>query len=546
MRSVQSLSNPNPSPPTGRPAASADHVVVVGAGVGGLCAAVDLARRGFAVTLLERAERVGGKVRTVSVDGHEIDAGPTVLTMRHVFDGLFADAGARLDERLRLVQADVLARHAWTDGPVLDLHAHPERSRAAIAAAFGPREAEAFDRFRAHCAGILAEVQDVFIHAQRPGFLDVARTYGLSALGRLSRIDAHRTVWAAVQAHFREPRLQQLFGRYATYTGASPFQAPGTLNLIAAVEQAGVWYVAGGMHQLARSLRDLAEDLGVVVQTGAQVAGLLVDGGRCRGVALADGARLSADAVVLNADVSALADGRFGAAAATACGLSPTAPTARSLSALTLSIHGRAEGFPLVHHNVFFSDDYRAEFDAIFERRRLPQDPTVYLCAQDRKDEAQPVRPGRGEPERLFLIVNAPARGDDAPIPEAEVLACRERTLARLQRCGLQLSAPPSAITLTRPRDFEALFPGTGGALYGKAAHSWRSSFERSAARTRLPGLYLAGGSVHPGAGIPMVAISGRLAADALAEDFPSTSRSPRTATRGGTSTSSRTMGSTA
>ncbi|NBB82328.1 MAG: CrtD protein, partial [Alphaproteobacteria bacterium] len=172
---------------------------------------------------------------------------------------------------------------------------------------------------------------------------------------------------------------------------------------------------------------------------------------------------------------------------------------------------------------------------AIFRHRRKPEEPTVYVCAQDRGDEPAAAPDG---PERLFCLINAPAVGDrPGAFDETEIARCRERTLSLLARCGLHLTPDPAATVATTPRDFDRLFPATGGALYGQVSHGWKASFERPGARTRIPGLYLAGGSVHPGAGVPMATLSGRLAADSLLADYASTRRSVRVAMPGGTST---------
>jgi 1-hydroxycarotenoid 3,4-desaturase len=508
------------------------RIVVIGAGIGGLCAAVDLAARGLEVCLVERSASPGGKMREVLVAGRPVDSGPTVLTLRGVFDDLFDHAGERLDDRLRLSPAAVLARHAWVGGGRLDLFADLERSASAIGELSGRAEGDRYIDFCRQARRIYETLDRTFIRAPLPNPVSLSWRVGLHRPGALWGIQPFRTLWGLLGAHFRDPRLRQLFGRYATYCGSSPFDAPATLALVAHVEQAGVWFVEGGMHRLAVALAALAARRGAVLRFGTAARELLVEHGRIAGVALDDGTRLDAQAVVLNADTAALAAGLLGGACARA--VPPARTRDRSLSAVTWSMCARTRGFPLLRHTVFFSSDYHGEFDAIFGRRELPAEPTVYVCAQDRGD-ADP--PDGGDPERLMCLVNAPPTGDAGGPEDAELERCEARTFSMLERCGLTIDRRIEATVRTDPRDFERLFPATGGALYGRASHGWRSAFARPGSRATVPGLYLAGGSVHPGPGVPMAAVSGRLAAASLAADLGLTSRSRTAATRGGTST---------
>ena len=523
------------------------HAVVIGSGVGGLSAAARLAAAGLRVTVLERAATPGGKMRQLAPGGATMDAGPTVFTMRWIFEALFDACGASLDDRVTLRPVDLLARHGWTDGSRFDLFADPLRSVDAVADFAGPDEARRFAAFRDRAQRVYRALEQPFIASQKPGMAGLVGRMGLSRLGALLETTPFQSLAAALARDFRDPRLRQLFGRYATYCGSSPYAAPATLMLVAHVELEGVWLVDGGMHALARALERLATDAGAACRYGAHVETVETGADGVTAVRLADGERIPADIVVHNGDAGALAAGLLGPGVARAADPVPRAD--RSISALVWSAHARTEGFPMARHSVFFdAADYAAEFDAIFKRRGVADDPTVYICAQDRgADETA----GPDGPERLHIHVNAPADGDAAPMTEGEIARCETNTLRLLARCGLTVDLRREASILTTPREFEGLFPGTGGALFGRTTHGPFATFRRAGARTRTPGLYLAGGSTHPGAGVPMAAMSGGLAAAAALADLsarPRTSarRSGPAAISGTTSTGSATAGATA
>lgn len=530
------------------------HVLVVGAGIGGLAAALRLAARGVRVTVVDRAAAPGGKMRQVHPGLRPIDAGPTVFTMRWVFDELFDAAGARLDDRVALTPLSVLARHAWRGGEQLDLHADRERSAAAIAEFADRAEADRFLGFCAQAERVCRAMESPYMRGSRPSVTGLAARLGPRGLGVLAGLGPMRSLWGSLARHFRDPRLQQLFGRYATYCGSSPFEAPATLMLIAQVEMDGVWSVGGGMHALALAIARLADEHGVRFIHGHEATQLIVRDGRACGVRIAavdddDAARatraIEADAVVFNGDVAALAQGRLGPEAAAALGARHAAPRERSLSALTWAIEARTSGFDLARHNVFFDADYASEFDDVFRRGRLPRRGTVYVCAQDRLGGDAALRPC--QPERLLCLVNAPANGDQAEaLTEQEIDACEKDRWDFLASCGLTIETSGSTpVVRSGPTDFEALFPATGGALYGRHSHGWMSPFKRPGASCRLPGLMLAGGSVHPGPGVPMAALSGRLAAEATMVHLASMRRSGVAATSGGMSTPSATTAAT-
>jgi 1-hydroxycarotenoid 3,4-desaturase len=516
------------------------RVAVIGAGIGGLTSAALLAAAGHDVTLCEKEAWVGGKARRVSVDGAEIDGGPTVFTYRPVFDALFAACGAQLDDHITARKAEVIARHAWDDRGALDLYADSEASADAVGAFAGAEAARGYRAFAAEAARIFAVLEEPFLHGDKASTpLPMMWRMGLWKLPDMLAMRPFDGMWNALGEHFNDPRLQQLFGRYATYCGSSPYLAPATLMLIAHLEARGVWLIEGGIHALAKAIADLATRQGARVRTGAAVAEVLTAKGRASGVRLASGEVIPADIVICNGDPSALATGRFGADAARA--VPPIPPAKRSLSALVWYAHTRTEGFDLTHHNVFFSRDYAREFREIGSGA-TPSEPTVYVCAIDRGARVcDPAPQGR---ERLQIIVNAPANGDVHHYTPEERERCTTAMMATLRRCGLTLDNPLEHQLMT-PQDWEQLFPATGGALYGRASHGWAASFQRQGPKTRLPGLYCTGGATHPAAGVPMAALSGQLATRVIAKDLASMRTFRPADTPGGMSTRSVTTGST-
>lgn len=507
-------------------------VAIVGAGMGGLSAAIVLASAGYRVEVIEAAEGPGGKLRQVRAGGLCFDAGPTVLTMKWVFDDLLSRCGTTLEDEIRLKRCNVIARHYWKGGQRLDLFGDVTESRRAIADFAGAREAAGFQRFADDSARIYRLLERSFIDATRPNPLSLSTRIGLHRPAALLALRPFSSLWPVLETYFTDPRLKQLFGRYATYCGSSPFRAPATLMLVAHVEQTGVWIVEGGMHALARRLMEIARTIGVTFHFGENVASIDRDrsGKAVRGVTTDRERHVPARHIIFNGDAAALPR-LIGAAPP----LRGDPVSRRSLSALVACGSALPSGVPLSHHTVFFSEDYAGEFEAIFNRRQPPADPTVYICAQDRPAGHDVLTgPAPGQTERLYSLINMPANGDTHTYTESEIDRCLSSMERRLGKNGLTLRFDREALSTTSPDRFEQLYPGTGGALYGSASHGWMATFQRPAASGPLEGLYLAGGSVHPGPGVPMAALSGKIAAEQLMADRASHGRSRPVAITGG------------
>ncbi len=479
-------------------------MAVVGAGFAGLAAAIDLARLGARVTLLERAEEVGGKAGEWSLEGFRFDIGPSVFTLPDVVDAIFRDAGRERPFELRPLTP--LCRYVYPSGRVWDVHSDLEPTLAGLEAGEGRAYVRALEAARR----LYEDAAPTFVRGPAPGWLRLA-AYGVRHGLRAS---PGRRLPDLLTALGVSGDLLPFFLRFATYFGGDPYRAPAVLHNIAWVELGlGVTWPVGGVHGVVRALRALAEDLGVEVHTGTEVQALPQRAGRVREV-VTDTETLAVDGVV------AAVDRRWALAL-----LDRTAPVRRhpSLSGTVALLGVRGVDARLAAHNVLFPDDYAAEFDDL-RAGRHPRDPTLYLHASS-KDDPDDAPPGC---ENWFVMANAPALpagdatgrpGAAQPSPEDAARRPADAAASRRLRTTLAARGFDSAGRTVVERDLgpaELARFGDRGAIYGAAPHGLTSTVRPGPRVRGVANLLLAGGTVHPGGGIPLALLSGRHGAAAL------------------------------
>ena len=466
-------------------------VVVIGAGVGGLAVAIRLAVAGRRVVVLERHGSVGGKLAVHERDGFRFDAGPSLVTLPAVFDELFRVAGTSLRDEVDLVRLDPQFQYSWRDG------------RRLIVTDAGC-DAPGYRRFVEHGRTVWAVSERTFFAGPMSGPLSLARR--LEQVRDLTDIDPFRTLQRSATRYFDDPHMVQWAGRYATYSGSDPSLAPATLGCIAAVEHDfGCWYPMGGLGAVRDALVSVAERVGVEIRCRAEVTAVRTDGAAVAGVELAAGEVITAEAIVANADAThlyrdLLPDRR-------ALRRVRRAEPSSSGFVVMAGVAGLTEG--ISHHNVWFSDDSQAEFAQI-RAAGMPTDPTIYACVSSVTDPSQ----APAGHENWFLLVNAPAG------VTVNAAGYQRVVLEQLASHGIELRSRLLFADTITPADFEKRFTSTGGAIYGTSSNGRRAAFARPANRGARRGLYLVGGSSHPGGGLPLVVMSAKIVADMIAHDF--------------------------
>ena len=491
----------------------AQHVLVIGGGLGGLSAAISLATEGFAVTLVEKNDKLGGKLNVLQKEGFTFDLGPSILTMPHIFEALFARAGRKMDDYVTLQPVVPHWRNFFEDGTAFDLT--PERGAMdAELARIAPEDAAGFYRFLDYSRRLCAITEEGYFAKGIDSFWELVKFYG--PFRSLVGFDVFRSMDQGVRRFVRNDKLVDTLNYFIKYVGSSPYDSPALMNLLPHIQFGyGLWYVKGGMYNLAAGLERLALELGVRVRLNTEISELQHESGRVTGALTRDGMRFDADVVVCNMEVIPALRRLLNADEAALRSLQKFAP---SCSGLVLHL-GVDRPYPqLAHHNFFYSRNSRAHFRAVFRSRRLSEDPTIYLVAPCRSDPGQ----APSGCEVIKVLPHIPCVDEREPLTPGDYGAFRDRVLEKLERMGLNGLRQHIVCEETwTPLDIQAKYYSNQGSIYGVVSDRFRNLGFKAPQRSKTyRNLYFVGGSVNPGGGMPMVTLSGQLVRDKILADL--------------------------
>lgn len=495
------------------------RIAVVGAGVGGLAVGARLARVGHAVTIFEQSPTVGGKLGLLEVEGFRFDTGPSILTMPDVFRELWSFLGVpeTFDRDLSLKRLDPIARYRFADGTWLDATANAKAFLDAVEH-LRPGNAKEMSGFLTRGEKIWDATHQPFLESPLNGLRSL-----LALSGRfhdLRTIAPGRTLRRLARSYLTDQRLVDFVSRYATYTGSDPRKSPAALASIPFVEREfGGWYVDGGLRRVADRLAELCIGLGGVIRCDTGVVGITIDTGRASGIRLATGEVEPYDFVVANADARHLYEDLLPQTKTVAKILRTVKRAEPSLSGfvLLLGVKGATQ---IAHHTVLFPENYDAEFDDLFgtkaQRPQIVRDPTIYLSVPD-----DPVVAPKGH-QAWFVLVNAPRHTPNDSTAGVDWAASGmaerygDRILELMAARGVDVRDRIVYRSHRTPADIERDSRSVGGSIYGTSSNGMRAAFLRPANKSPIPGLFLVGGSSHPGGGLPLVTLSAQIVADLI------------------------------
>jgi diapolycopene oxygenase len=476
------------------------QVIVIGSGLGGLSAAISLAQEGYAVTIHEKNPKIGGKLNVLKEQGYTFDLGPSILTLPHIFERLFERCGRKMSDYIPIRALRPHWRNFFEDGIVVDLDPDPE-VMAAEARKVGEDPADV-ERFLKYSAALYDLVNAGYFEQGLDTAADFRRFYGL---GKFLKFDLFRTMHGGVARYLKTPHMRDIFDYFIKYVGSSAYHAPAFMNCMATIQfRYDLWYVDGGLYNIALGLRRLLDELGVVVRLNSEVTAVRKQDGRVTGV-LANGEFHPADILVSNVEVIPAYEKLLLEDEAFMRSLDRLEP---SCSGLVLELGLDCQYPQLAHHNFLYSSHQREHFHTVFRKRQLPPDPTIYLVAASRTDPTV-APPGC---DCLKILPHIPYIDDEHPLTREDYLVLKERVLDKLERMGLRnLRRHIVFEHCWTPLDIREQYNSNKGSIYGVVSDRFRNlAFKAPKQSTKYPNLFFVGGSVNPGGGMPMVVLCGQ------------------------------------
>lgn len=485
------------------------RAIVIGSGVAGLASAIRLCNKGYGVTVFEANDFPGGKLSEERIDGYRFDLGPSVFTMPRFLDELFILSGKNPRDYYRYIHLDPVYRYFYEDGTVLDAFHQKKR----FAEEMAKKTNEKKENIEAFLDDVSLKYQltaDVFLYNSLHNIKNYFSKNVFRGLIHFSKLEAMKVMNDTNEKWFKDSRLVQLFNRYATYNGSSPYLAPATLNVIPHLEiNEGAFLPENGMFDITRSMLELGRDLGITYCFNERVNEILVEKQRAIGVKTIRDTYI-ADIVLSNMDVYN-----------TYHKLLPEQKRPEKLLNQPKSSSGIIFYWGIKHsfenlslHNIFFSADYRDEFSHIFERKTVGDDPTIYVNITSKHVEAD----APSGCENWFTLINVPNNsGQDW---DALIAKSRENIINKINRILKTDIRPLIAVEkVFDPRTIEARTSSAFGSIYGNSSNSRFAAFLRHANFSRkIKGLYFCGGSVHPGPSIPICLLSAKIATSMVPE----------------------------
>jgi diapolycopene oxygenase len=511
-----------------------NRIIVIGSGLGGLSAGCVLAARGHEVLVLERSGWLGGKAAVLQENGFRFDMGPTILTVPSVLKRVFGEANRRLEDYLDLVRLDPQWRSFFTDGSTLDLVENNDAMAARIQSFTGNARAAAGYRKLIELSRRQHDISQRYFFYRPVGgmrdMFDLRKTFEPGTLGDVFSMRLGRTVGETMRSHVPDARVAQMLDHFTQYVGSSPDASPAVLCGIAHMQTSeGVWYPLGGTRAIPLALVRLATELGVKFQTGTGVRRIIASQGSVTGVETDQGEIIFAKTVVSNADAvrthRELVNGEAGRRFEKRRRYEP------ACSGVVLYLGLRKKYDHLLHHNFIFSEDPHQEFHAIYKQGEPAEDPTCYVCAPA-STEPEVAPPGG---EALYVLVHTPYLRPHHDWSKMfpryrKIILDKLRSTAGLEDIEERI-VHESALT---PQDIHTRYHVLNGAIYGIASHGrFLGAFKPNNRSSDLRGLYLGGGAAHPGPGMPMVMMSGWIAADAADHDLRGVTQAPEMETAG-------------